>query len=166
MVPAPGSGPPRGSRHVAKRKTEAGARFMDFQISPDDRVGATPKGRGKAATTKAKSKPAGKAGGRGRVEPGFSESGDVFVDTEQDTRSRGRKPRAKAKTARGRREKKPLTLGRVVMRLIGLGFVLAIWGVIAVGGIVGYYAMQLPRRTAGRSPTVRPISGSSPPTAS
>lgn len=137
---------------MAKRKTEAGARFMDFQISPDDRVGATPKGRGKAATTKAKSRSTGKSGGRGRVEPGFSESGDVFIDDVRETRSRGRKPRAKAKTARGRREKKPLTLGRVVMKLVGLGFVLAIWGVIAVAGIVGYYAMQLPSANSWKIP--------------
>ena len=106
-------------------------------VRPDARTPQAPiKGRGKAAPAKGRAKATSKRGGR--VEPGFSESGEVFVDDERQ--ERGRKGRGRTSTARGRgkREKRPLTLGRVIMRLVGLFFMLGIWaGIIRPHGIGG-----------------------------
>ena len=128
---------------------------MDFQISPEDRVGATPKGRGKAAP--AKGRKTGKGGAR--VEPGFSESGDVYVDEQRAPEKKGRAP--KGRKTRGKREKKPLTFGRIVFKLISWMFILGIWGVIGVGAVVGYYAFQLPPadtwKVPERPPNIRVV---------
>lgn len=121
---------------------------MDFEISPDDRVGGAPRKGGKPAPAP---KRVAKKPARGRkTEPGFAESGEVYLDDDdlpQETR-RGKARRGRPeKPPRGRgrrREKKPLTFGRVVLKLVGWLFILGIWGAIAVGGVVGYYAFQLP----------------------
>lgn len=121
---------------------------MDFEISPDDRVGGAPRKGGKPAPA---AKRVAKKPARGRkTEPGFAESGEVYLDDNdlppepRRTRARGGKPE-KAPRGRGRRrEKKPLTFGRVVLKLVGWLFVLGIWAAIAIGGVVGYYAFQLP----------------------
>jgi len=108
---------------------------MDFQISPDDRVGAPVK-----RTRSAKSaKPAAKPRRGERVEPGFGAYDSVYVDEPAPRVQKG-----KAKKVRGRREKKPLTFGRVIGKLFYWLFVLGIWAGIAVAGIVVYFATQLP----------------------
>jgi penicillin-binding protein 1A len=117
------------------RKKNAGALFMDFHVSPDDRVGAQPKkARGRAAAAK-------KAPRGSRVEPQFDDSA-VHID--EAPRGRGRRQAGKAKKTRGRRARKPLTLGGMFLKLIYWLFVMGVWGGIAVAGIVIYYAVQLP----------------------
>jgi penicillin-binding protein 1A len=117
------------------RKKNAGALFMDFQISPDDRVGAVPKkSRGKPAAAK-------KAARGARIEPQFGGS-DFAIDDERQVR--GKPQRGQAKKARARRQRRPLTLGRVVGKLIYWLLILGVWGSIAVAGIVVYFAVQLP----------------------
>jgi penicillin-binding protein 1A len=129
-------------------KKDPGALFMDFHVSPDDRVGATPgKARkGKAAPAPKAAKPS-KAAARkgGRVEPRMGEDayGDFdHVPFEDDKPRRGRA--TKAKTARGRRQRKPLTLGRIFWKLISWLLVLGLWGGIAAAGVVAYFMMQMP----------------------
>ena len=118
------------------RKKNAGALFMDFHVSPEDRVGATPKkARGKSA-------PATKASKGGRVEPRIGSIDSVYVDDEPVPRGKPR--RGKAKKVRGKRERKPLTLGRIFGKLFYLLFILGIWAGIAVAGVVVYFAMQMP----------------------
>jgi penicillin-binding protein 1A len=134
------------------RKKNAGALFMDFQISPDDRVGATPKkARGRT--------PVKKTRGGARVEPGFAAYDDVGV-VEDERSSRGRAPKGPAKgrgapknkkTRRGR-EKKPLTFGRIVWKLFSWLFILGIWGAVAVAGVVIYYGAQLPSADTWKIP--------------
>src|SRR5690606_17386384 len=122
------------------RKKNAGALFMDFEISPDDRVGATPKkARGRGGRTPAKP---GKPKRGGRDEPQMGGLDSVYAEDEPVPRERGngRKPKAK----RGRRQREPLTLGRIFLRLFYWLFVLGIWGGIAVAGVVVYFAVQLP----------------------
>ncbi len=118
------------------RKKNAGALFMDFHVSPDDRVGAAPrKARGR-------SKPAKKLPRGARVEPQLGSFDSVYVEDEPAVR--GRPGKARTKRARGRREKRPLTLGRIVGGLFYWCFVLAIWGGIAVAGVVVYFVVQMP----------------------
>ena len=119
------------------RKKNAGALFMDFHVSPEDRVGATPKkARGKSAP--AKKQPRG-----ARVEPRIGSIDSVYADDEPVPQGKPR--RGKAKKARGgRRERKPLTLGRIFGKLFYLLFILGIWAGIAVAGVVVYFAMQMP----------------------
>jgi penicillin-binding protein 1A len=117
------------------RKKNAGALFMDFEISPDDRVGVQPKKtRGKAGGAK-------KAPRGVRVEPQF---GGGSIDAGDERRSHTAPRRSKVKKVRGRREKRPLTLGRVAGKIVYWLFILGVWGSIAVGGIVVYYGVQLP----------------------
>ena len=125
------------------RKKNAGALFMDFHVSPDDRIGsvaAKTKARGKTPAA-AKRKPA-----KGeRVEPGF---GGPVYDDEPPKRGRA----AKAKKASGRREKQPFTFGRLLGGLVYWLFVLGIWGGIALAGIVIYFYMQMPPQSAWAVP--------------
>src|SRR5690606_36973118 len=82
------------------------------------------------------SKPAARQPARGeRIEPRL---GGVAADGDR-ARSRG-----KTRKTRSRRERRPWTLGGIIGRLIYWGFVLAVWGGIAVGAVVAYYAVQLP----------------------
>jgi penicillin-binding protein 1A len=139
------------------RKKNPEALFMDFQISPDDRVGARTGGR---KSSSAKSKPASKparAERGGRIEPGFADTGDVHIDDERSSRARpsrkgGGSTRGKTKRTRGKREKKPWTLGRVILTLISWLFILGIWAGVAVAGVVIYYAVQLPSADSWRVP--------------
>ena len=118
------------------RKKNAGALFMDFHVSPEDRVGATPKkARGKSAPAKKQPKGA-------RVEPRIGSIDSVYADDEPVPQGKPR--RGKARKVRGRRERKPLTLGRVFGKLFYWLFIMGIWGGIAVAGIVIYFAMQMP----------------------
>src|SRR5689334_13459656 len=110
---------------------------MDFEISPDDRIGgATPRSRGRA-------KPAPKAKAtrptKGqRVEPGFADFNDGYYD-EPAPRSRGRAPAPKQKKpARAKREKKPFSMWGLFGKLIYWCITLVIIGGIAAGGIVYY----------------------------
>ncbi len=63
--------------------------------------------------------------------------------TTKTTRTRAKKP-VKGRTSRTKRTKSKLTFGRVLGKLFYWGVVAAVWGGIAVTGIVIYYAMQLP----------------------
>jgi len=136
------------------RKKNAGALFMDFQISPEDRVGATPKkARGRTAP------PAKKSRGGARVEPGFAAFDDVTVDNDHDERpSRSRTPKGpqkrapKGKQPRRGRQKKPLTFGRVIWKTISWLFILGIWGALAAGAVVLYYGLQLPSANSWKVP--------------
>lgn len=131
------------------RKKNAGALFMDFHVSPDDRVGAVPKKtRGKAG----KPAPANKNSPRGeRQEPRLGRIDSVYDDTvsnddyEDERPQRGR--RQKVKKTRGGRVRKPLTFGRIIWKLFSWLLVLGIWAGIAVAGVVAYFAMQMPAST-------------------
>ncbi len=135
------------------RKKNAGALFMDFQISPEDRVGATPKkARGRSA-------PAKKPRSGARIEPGFSAFDDVTIDDGHDERpSRGRSPKGpqkrapKGKQPRRGRQRKPLTAGRIVWKLVSWLFILGIWGALAAGAVVLYYGLQLPSADSWKVP--------------
>ncbi len=118
---------------------------MDFQISPEDRVGAPPKkARGRQAPPK-------KSRSGARIEPGFS----AFDD---ERPGRGRTPKGpqkrapKGKPPRRGRQKKPLTFGRVVWKLFSWLFILGIWGVLAAGAVVLYYGVQLPSADSWKVP--------------
>ncbi|WP_423065484.1 transglycosylase domain-containing protein [Devosia sp. CN2-171] len=132
------------------RKKNAGALFMDFQISPDDRVGATPK----KGSRSPRSAPAKVARGA-RVEPGFDDSA-VYVDDERTSRTpKGKQPRGrapKAKRGRGRRERKPLTFFGVIWKLISWLFILGVWAGVAAAGVIIYYAVQLPSSETWKVP--------------
>ena len=98
---------------------------MDLRLTQDDRVAGGGKRRasrrGKAKATKSGAKPAKPA--------------------------RQTKASAKGQTTvkrKSRRKGEKLTFGRFILKSIYWGFVLAIWGGIAVVGIVVYYGMQLP----------------------
>jgi penicillin-binding protein 1A len=117
---------------------------MEFRISPDDRVGAQPRGKAKA---KSGGKPA--AGGR-RVEPTMGTAVGTFVDDERSgggIGGGGGKPPKKPQRGRtqklSRRKKKPTARG-FLFKLFYWTFVLCCWGGIAVAGIVVYFAAQLP----------------------
>lgn len=146
---------PKRDRHAgnAMRKKNAGALFMDFHVSPDDRVGGQPtRTRGRAT---GKAKPAAHKPARGeRIEPGFVDSDSVRIDDERPQRGKSSRGKAKpaAKTKRGRRQKKPLTVGRVIFRLFSWAIILAVWGVLAIGGVVLYYGMQLPSSSTWKVP--------------
>src|SRR5688572_11234240 len=111
-------------------KKNAGALFMDFRVSPDDRVGAQPKrGRSRA------SKPAKKAPRGSRVEPELGAFDDIHVEEERAPRGRQVKPKGKVKRTRGRREREPLTLGRVIGKLFYWGLIATVWVVIGLAGV-------------------------------
>ena len=140
------------------RKKNAGALFMDFEISPEDRIGGTSrKTRGRAPATKPKAKAA-----RGqRLEPGFS-AYDDYVDAPPP---RGRAPKGRApaqrKPARQRRERKGFSIWGLIGRLFYWGATLAILACLALGGIVYYYWMQMPSVTTWavpeRAPNIRVV---------
>ena len=155
---------------MRRRKSAARGLYMDFHVSPDDRVGSKPGKRARAARPQ-KSAPAAKAPklkrGGDRVEPQFAGMMDFYADEEAPARQqKPRKTRTpkEPKAARGvaapgkrrRKEKKPLTFGRVVGKMVYWGFVLCIWGVIAVAGVVGYYAYQLPSANTWEVPARPP----------
>ncbi|MGV3650383.1 MAG: transglycosylase domain-containing protein [Devosia sp.] len=122
------------------RKKSAGAPYMDLHLSPEDRVGAAP---GKPAS---KPRPARKGSARAeRVEPQLGGGGAAFALDAGEPIAPERRGKAKpAKARKGRREKRPLTFGWFVGKLFYWGFVLAVWGGIAIAGVVAYYAVQLP----------------------
>ena len=120
-------------------KKNAGALFMDFRVSPDDRVGAQPKrARGRQG------KPAKKVPRGARVEPELGAFDDIHVEEERAPRGRQAKPKGKVKRTRGRREREPLTLGRVVGKLFYWGLIASVWATIAIAGVFAYYFVQLP----------------------
>ncbi len=134
------------------RKKNAGALFMDFHVSPDDRVGAVPKkARGKAQKPAPANKKAPKSPRNQRQEPRIGRIDSVYDDTPsidddyEDPRARRRVK--KVKKTRGGRERKPLTFGRILWKLFSWLLVLGIWGGIAVAGVVAYFAMQMPATT-------------------
>lgn len=98
--------------------------------------------------------------GRQRVEPRFEGEprrgrGSDFVVTEDDRPARGRtRNRSKARTARGRQRRRG-----GIWRLVYWLFVLSIWGVIAVGAVVGYFGAKMPSANTweipDRAPNVR-----------
>ena len=123
---------------------------MDFGVSPDDRIGGGAR-RGKKGSGAGPAK--GRKPKRGeRIEPGFGGFG--FAADEPKPR-RG-KPAAKTKTKRGRgrepKERKRLTLGRVLSTLGYWAFTLLLWGGIAVAGIVVYFYLQMPAQSTWAVP--------------
>ena len=127
------------------RKKNAGALFMDFHISPEDRVGGQPKRQ--RARAKAPAKPARGKPARGqRIEPSLSafDAGDEPTAPTKEKPRRGKARPQKVKAQRGRRARKPLTLGRIFFKLFYWGFVLAVWAGIAIAGVIAYFAVQLP----------------------
>ena len=116
------------------RRKKPGALFMDFEISPEDRIGGAQRSR------KAKAKPAAKPRKpkKGeRVEPGFGGGFFTAADTYDDDEPprRGRAPKQK-KQPRGKKQRKAFNLWRLFGRLIYWMATLAIVGCIAVGGVV------------------------------
>ena len=119
------------------RKKKAGALFMDFRISPEDRVGTVAKGRGKAAKP---SKTAKLPRGSRLIEPQLGSFDSVYV--EDDPAPRGR-AKAAPKT-RSRRERRPITFGGIMFKLFYWLVVMGVWAGIAVAGVVVYFALQMP----------------------
>src|SRR6195952_3195592 len=124
------------------RKKKAGAPSMDFEISPEDRIGgAAPRGRKAkpAAKPKAKAKPRK----NDRVEPGFG--GGFFSADEREAPPprRGRATKAK-KQPRGKKQRKPFSLWRLFGRLLYWLITLGVVATICVAGVVYYYWMQMP----------------------
>ncbi len=123
---------------------------MDLRISPDDRVGAQPNKRGGKPI--AKPKRLGWGRGREKVEPTMGQSVGVFVDDERSGGSgNGTPPKKPQKrgTARTAKTDKPKRrkrggIGGFFLFLLYWGFVAALWGGIAVAGIIVYYGAQLP----------------------
>jgi penicillin-binding protein 1A len=134
------------------RRKNPGALFMDLEISPDDRIGGGTRTRGRAkASPKAKARKPAKGE---RIEPGFGayDAGEP----------RGRRQKSSRKPAkRSRREKKPFSFWRLLGRLFYWGTTLAIVGLIAAGGVVYYYWMQMPPVTSWsvpeRAPNIRVV---------
>ncbi len=131
-------------------KKDPGTLFMDFQISPEDRVGGTPVKSRKskpAAAPKAARKPSAK-GGRERAEPRLGRIDDLYGDYEGPAVYEDEKPRrsrsTKSRKAKSGRVRKPLTFGRIVWKLFTLMLVLGLWGGIAAAGVVAYFMMQMP----------------------
>jgi penicillin-binding protein 1A len=122
------------------RKKDAGALFMDFHISPDDRVGA-PLTRQRAAAPRRAAAP------KGRVEPQFIGEAIPFVDDEP---RRGKaKPvkepkRQKVRKVRGKRERKPITFMGIMLSITYWLFILGLWGGIAAAAVFAYFYVQLP----------------------
>src|SRR5882724_10167506 len=109
------------------RKKTTGAPSMDFQISPDDRIGGrAPKARGNAKAP-AKNPAKGKKPAKGqRVEPGFR-GVSAFEEYEEPAPRRGRAPKA-----RKTRQKKKQRRGFSFWRLFGkLFYWMATLGTVA-----------------------------------
>ena len=129
---------------------------MDFRLTADDRVGAPAK--------KGNGQPAPQANRGGRVEPSMGQSVGVFVDDERSGTTpanpkkapkRGTAKPARAKVPKKRRSR----TGGVLMGLLYWGFIAAIWGGLALIGVIVYYGMQLPASDTwavpARAPNIR-----------
>jgi penicillin-binding protein 1A len=120
------------------RKKNAGTLFMDFHVSPDDRIGVEPKkGRSKSSEPK-------RSWGqrRQRIEPQLEGNAALYVEDDVAPQKPAR--RGKVAKTRGRKAKKPLTLWGMALKAIYWVFLLGIWAGVAVAGIIAYYAIQLP----------------------
>ncbi|MEJ8572628.1 penicillin-binding protein 1A [Microbaculum marinum] len=98
----------------------------DLRLRPEDRVGGGPV---QPAKPKSRAKPARKAS----VKTGTKSA-------KAPASSRRARPRKPAKRRRG----KGGGIGRTIGRLVYLGFVLGLWALIGVMGVIGYFAMTLP----------------------
>src|SRR5689334_14065907 len=128
------------------RNKKPGARSMDFEISPDDRIGGSPKRRGRAPVPKSR-KPQKPRKGE-RVEPGFFTALDAY-----DEPRRGRAPKQKkSRGGRTRRDRKPFSLWRLLGKLFYWVATLGVVAALAIGGIVYYYWMQMPAATTWKVP--------------
>jgi penicillin-binding protein 1A len=142
------------------RKKNAGALFMDFEISPDDRIGgAAPRTRARAKAPAAKAKAKKPAKGQ-RIEPGFADFDDGSRYDEPRGRGRGKAPKAK-KPSRQQRELKPFSFWRLFGKLFYWGVTLGLVATIALAGVVYYYWMQMPAMTTWavpeRAPNIRVV---------
>src|SRR5690348_12127878 len=111
------------------RRKKTGASSMDFEISPDDRIGGSPKRRGRAPAPKSR-KPQKPRKGE-RVEPGFFTS---FDDYDEPRRGRARAPKQKKSRGRTRRERKPFSLWRLFGKLFYWLATLGVVAALSVGG--------------------------------
>src|SRR3569623_2161540 len=122
------------------RKKKAGALFMDFEVSPEDRIGgAAPRGRKAKPAAKSKAKPRKTE----RVEPGFG--GGFFTADEREAPPprRGRAPKQK-KQPRGKKQRRGFSLWRLFGRLLYWLTTLGVVAAICVAGVVYYYWMLMP----------------------
>jgi penicillin-binding protein 1A len=125
------------------RNRKAGARFMDFEISPDDRIGGgAAKKRGRAAPAPKSRKPK-----RGeRQEPGFF----TALDDYDEPRRRQKRPRGRG--GRQRRERKPFSFWRLFGKLFYWAATLGVVATLCIAGVVYYYWMQMPAATTWKVP--------------
>ncbi|MEO8757952.1 MAG: transglycosylase domain-containing protein [Devosia sp.] len=120
---------------------------MDFEISPDDRIG------GGAAKKRGRAKPVAKSKTRkpaknDRVEPGFFSREEYYED---EAPRRGRAPKAK-KPQRGKKPKRGFSIWRLFGRLLYWLTTLGVVGALGVAGIVYYYWMQMPATSSWAVP--------------
>lgn len=122
---------------------------MDLRISPDDRVGTQPK---RTATRPQAKKSGWGRGRRDRVEPTMGQAVGGFVDDERSGggsfggggggKGGGKPP--KRGSAKPVKQPKRRKRGGFLMGLLYWGFVMCLWGGLAVIGVVVYYGAQLP----------------------
>jgi len=129
------------------RRKKTGARSMDFEISPDDRIGGSPKRRGRAPAQKSR-KPQKPRKGE-RLEPGFFTSFDDYDEPRRGRAPKQKKPRG---GGRARSTRKPFSLWRLFGKLFYWVATLGVVGALCVGGIVYYYWMQMPAATTWKVP--------------
>src|SRR3569832_1025264 len=127
------------------RKKNAGALFMDFESSPEDRFGgASQRGRKAKPVAKAKARKPKKGE---RVEPGFGggsfTADDGAYDDEPPKRGRGRAPKQK-KQPRAKKQRRGFSMWRLFGRLFYWAATLGIVAALCVAGVVYYYWMQMP----------------------
>jgi penicillin-binding protein 1A len=89
-----------------------------------------------------------------RIEPRLGESEFSVSADGRPARAARRKKSARKKERPGRRARRSgrSFLGRLVRRTFYWGFVFCLWGTIAAGGLVAYYALQLPGASEWRVP--------------
>ncbi len=136
-------------------KKTTGARSMDFEISPEDRIGGAVRGRAKAKPAKGKAKPAAKPRKGQRVEPGFFTAYDEYDEPPR----RGRQP--KQKKTRRQRERRGFSLWGLIGKLFYWGATLGLVGILCVAGVFYYYWMQMPAVSTWavpeRAPNIRVV---------
>lgn len=109
---------------------------LDLRLEPGDRV----PGGGRKSAPAAAAKRSGRSGPQ-RIEPGFGGGASGGgLRAEREPAGGGSGGRGGGSPPRPRRS----FVGRFVRGLFSLAFILGIWGVIAVGGIIAYQYSQLP----------------------
>jgi penicillin-binding protein 1A len=91
---------------------------------------------------------------RERIEPKLGDAGFAIGAEDRPARggAAGRKKRKKERAGRRARRARGSLFARLVRRTVYWSFVFCIWGAIAAGGVVAYYAAQLPGASEWRVP--------------